>query len=116
MVVGMLCKSDKPSIIIIIIMIEVLDEMLQYTCPGIGVKIGTKCIHGKYYIDDLSIMMSIFFREYIPVQEYLIIIEKKWGNTKFRDWGKRWSGYSRKGMGKLLGGWLAFLAVTLKLP
>ena len=57
-----------------------------------------------------------FFREYIPVQEYLIIIGKKWGNTKLRDWGKRWSGYSRKGMGKLLGGWLAFPTVTVKLP
>ena len=39
-------------------MIEILDEMLQLACPGIGVKIGTKCIHGKYYIDDLSIMTS----------------------------------------------------------
>ena len=45
-------------------MIEVLDEMLQFACPGIGVKIGTKCIHGKYYIDDLSIMTSMrTFRE-----------------------------------------------------
>ena len=32
--------------------------MLQLACPGIGVKIGTKYIHGKYYIDDLSIMTS----------------------------------------------------------
>ena len=39
-------------------MIEVLDEMLHFACPGIGVKIGTKYIHGKYYIDDLSIMTS----------------------------------------------------------
>ena len=41
------------------VMIEVLDEMLQFACPEIGVKIGTKCIHGKYYNDDLiSIMTS----------------------------------------------------------
>ena len=39
-------------------MIEVLDELLQFACPGIGVEIGTKCIHGKYYIDDPSIMTS----------------------------------------------------------
>ena len=32
--------------------------MLQLACPGIGVKIGTKWINGKYYIDDLSIMTS----------------------------------------------------------
>ena len=39
-------------------MIEILDEMLQLACPGSEVKIGTKCIHGKYYIGDLSIMTS----------------------------------------------------------
>ena len=39
-------------------MIEVLDELLQFACPGIGVEIGTKCIHGKYYIDDRSIMTN----------------------------------------------------------
>ena len=46
-------------------MIEILDEMLQLACPGIGVKIGTKCIHVKYVIEDLCIVTSntITFRE-----------------------------------------------------
>ena len=39
-------------------MIEILDEMLQLACSGIRVKIGTKWIHGKYYIDDPSIVTS----------------------------------------------------------
>ena len=39
-------------------MIEISDEMLQLACPVIGVKIGTKWIHAKYSIDDLSIMTS----------------------------------------------------------
>ena len=51
-------QGDPLSTDLFGIMIEVLDEMLHFACPGIGVKIGTKYIHGKYYIDDLSIMTS----------------------------------------------------------
>ena len=57
---------------------------------------------------------QFFFREYIPLQEYLIIIEKNGGNMKLLDWGKRWPGYSQQGMWTLLGGSLAFPAVTVK--
>ena len=49
-------QGDPLSTDLFGIMIEVLDEMLQFACPRIGDKIGTKCIHGK--IDDLSIMTS----------------------------------------------------------
>ena len=31
---------------------------MRFGIIGIGVKIGMKCIHGKYYIDDPSIMTS----------------------------------------------------------
>ena len=55
---GLSLFGDPLSTDLFGIMIEVLDEMLQFACPGIEVKIGTKCIHGKYYIDDLSIMTS----------------------------------------------------------
>ena len=65
-------QSNPLSIDLFGIMIEVLDEMLQFACPGIGVKIGTKCIHGKYYIDDLSIMTS----KVKDLQRVLGIVEK----------------------------------------
>ena len=35
-------------------------------------------------------------------------------NTKLLDWGKRWSGYSRKGMGNVLGVLLTFPTVTVQ--
>ena len=42
-------QGDPLSTDLFGIMIEILDDMLQLACPGIGVKIGTKCIHGKLY-------------------------------------------------------------------
>ena len=57
--------------------------------------------------------MMFFFREYIPVQEYLTIIGKK-GEYGITGLGKKVVWVFPKRNGKLLGGSLAFPAVTVK--
>ena len=42
--------------------------------------------------------------KYIPIQEKQIIIAKN-GGEQLSDCSKKWSGHSRKEMGKLLAGW-----------
>ena len=38
-------------------MIKILDEYLKISCPKMGVKVGSNYVAGKFYIDDLSLMM-----------------------------------------------------------
>ena len=52
-------QGDPLSTDLFWIMIEALDEMLQFACPGIGFKIGTKCIYHGYISSQLTIVLTI---------------------------------------------------------
>ena len=65
-------QGDPLSTDLFGIMIEILDEYLNLVYPDMGVKIGSKYISGKYYIDDLSLMTG----KIEDLQKALDIIEQ----------------------------------------
>ena len=65
-------QGDPLSTDLFGIMIEILDEYLNLVCPDMGVKIGSKYISGKYYIDDLSLMTG----KIEDLQKAFVIIEQ----------------------------------------
>ena len=61
----------------------------------------------------IQVPESVFFREYIPVQEYFIIVGEK-GEYEITELRKKVVCVFPKRNGKLLGGSLAFPTVTVK--